>query len=91
MSLNFNVTDSIALTFDGINLTDEELFYYYDNNTARPARYYDNSRAYLRRGEGQFRSLSGRAPATRSRGWIPSCPAPPLARSWPLREGTVSR
>lgn len=46
MSVNVNVTDNIALTFDGINLTDEELFQYYDDNKGRPARFYDNARIY---------------------------------------------
>ncbi|HEY8508235.1 MAG TPA: TonB-dependent receptor [Steroidobacteraceae bacterium] len=45
-SINVNVTDNVALTFDGVNLTDEELFQYYDNNRGRPARYYDNGPIY---------------------------------------------
>jgi iron complex outermembrane receptor protein len=44
LSVSVNVTDDIALTLDAINLTDEELFQYYDNNPGRPARYYDNAR-----------------------------------------------
>jgi iron complex outermembrane receptor protein len=46
LSANVNITDSIALTFDAVNLTDEELFYYYDNDKGRPARYYDNGVIY---------------------------------------------
>lgn len=46
LSINVNVTDQISLTFDGINLTDEEIFQYYDNETSRPARYYDNGSIY---------------------------------------------
>jgi iron complex outermembrane recepter protein len=46
LSVNLNVTDSIALTFDAINLLDEELFYYYDNLQSRPARFYDNGVIY---------------------------------------------
>ena len=46
LSINVNLTDSFALTFDGVNLLDEELFQYYDNNTGRPARYYDNGPIY---------------------------------------------
>ncbi|MGH8175701.1 MAG: TonB-dependent receptor [Steroidobacter sp.] len=46
MSINVNVTDSIALTFDAINLLDEELFQYYDDIEARPARFYDNGPIY---------------------------------------------
>lgn len=46
MSVSVNVTDNIALTFDAINLTDEELFQYYDDNEGRPARFYDNARIF---------------------------------------------
>jgi len=46
LSVSVNITDDIALTLDAINLTDEELFQYYDNNPGRPARYYDNARIY---------------------------------------------
>lgn len=46
LSANVNITDAIALTFDAINLTDEELFYYYDGDQGRPARYYDNGVIY---------------------------------------------
>ncbi len=46
LSVNVNITESVALTFDGVNLTDEELFYYYDDLTSRPARYYDNGPIY---------------------------------------------
>ena len=31
LSINVNITDNFALTFDGVNLLDEELFQYYDN------------------------------------------------------------
>ena len=34
------------MTFDGVNLLDEELFQYYDNLKNRPARYYDNGPIY---------------------------------------------
>lgn len=46
LSVNLNVTDNIALTFDGVNLADEELFQYYDDEKGRPARYYDNGPIY---------------------------------------------
>ncbi|MEO8017918.1 MAG: TonB-dependent receptor [Pseudomonadota bacterium] len=46
LSVNVNLTDSLALTFDGVNLLDEELFQYYDNDKSRPARYYDNGPIY---------------------------------------------
>jgi outer membrane receptor protein involved in Fe transport len=34
------------VTFDGVNLLDEELFQYYDNDTSRPARFYKNGPIY---------------------------------------------
>ena len=46
LSLNVNVTENLAITFDGVNLTDENLFYYYDNDRSRPARYYTNGPIY---------------------------------------------
>jgi len=46
LSVNVNLTDNVALTFDGVNLLDEELFQYYDNDKSRPARYYDNGPIY---------------------------------------------
>ena len=46
LSVNVQLTDNFALTFDGVNLTDEELFQYYDGDTSRPARYYDNGPIY---------------------------------------------
>jgi iron complex outermembrane receptor protein len=46
LSVNVNLTDSLALTFDGVNLMDEELFQYYDDDKSRPARYYDNGPIY---------------------------------------------
>jgi iron complex outermembrane receptor protein len=46
LSINVQLTDSFAVTFDGVNLLDEELFQYYDNQTSRPARYYDNGPIY---------------------------------------------
>ena len=46
LSINLNVTDNFAVTFDGVNLLDEELFQYYDGLTSRPARYYDNGPIY---------------------------------------------
>jgi len=46
LSINVKLTDNFALTFDGVNLLDEDLFQYYDGLTSRPARYYDNGRIY---------------------------------------------
>jgi iron complex outermembrane receptor protein len=46
LSVNVHLTDNFALTFEGVNLLDEELFYYYDGLTSRPARYYDNGPIY---------------------------------------------
>ncbi|HVF17270.1 MAG TPA: hypothetical protein VNA21_10170, partial [Steroidobacteraceae bacterium] len=46
LSLNINVTDNLALTFDAVNLLDEELFQYYDDDKSRPARFYDNGPIY---------------------------------------------
>jgi iron complex outermembrane recepter protein len=46
LSVNVNLTDNLALTFDGVNLLDEELFQYYDDDKNRPARYYDNGPIY---------------------------------------------
>lgn len=46
LSVNVNLTDNVALTFDGVNLNDEELFQYYDDDKGRPARYYDNGPIY---------------------------------------------
>jgi iron complex outermembrane receptor protein len=46
LSVNVNLTDNFALTFDGVNLLDEELFQYYDDDKSRPARYYDNGTIY---------------------------------------------
>jgi iron complex outermembrane receptor protein len=46
LSINVNITDNFAVTFDGVNLLDEELFQYYDNLKNRPARYYDNGPIY---------------------------------------------
>jgi iron complex outermembrane recepter protein len=46
LSVNVKLTDNVALTFDGVNLLDEELFQYYDNLESRPARYYDNGPIY---------------------------------------------
>ena len=46
LSINVNLTDNFALTFDGVNLLDEELFQYYDDDKSRPARYYDNGTIY---------------------------------------------
>jgi iron complex outermembrane receptor protein len=46
LSINVNLTDSLAVTFDGVNLLDEELFQYYDGLQNRPARYYDNGAIY---------------------------------------------
>ena len=31
LSVNVKLTDNFALTFDGVNLLDEELFQYYDD------------------------------------------------------------
>ncbi len=46
LSINVNITDNFAVTFDGVNLLDEELFQYYDDLKNRPARYYDNGPIY---------------------------------------------
>lgn len=46
LSVSVNLTRSIAMTFDAVNLLDEELFYYYDDLESRPARYYDNGAIY---------------------------------------------
>ena len=46
LSINVHLTDNMALTFDGVNLLDEELFQYYDGLQSRPARYYDNGPIY---------------------------------------------
>jgi len=46
ISVNVKVTDYLSLTFDGVNLLDEELFQYYDDDKGRPARYYDNGPIY---------------------------------------------
>jgi iron complex outermembrane receptor protein len=46
LSINVHLTDNFAVTFDGVNLLDEELFQYYDGLTSRPARYYDNGPIY---------------------------------------------
>jgi iron complex outermembrane receptor protein len=46
LAINVNLTDSFAITFDGVNLLDEELFQYYDDDKGRPARYYDNGPIY---------------------------------------------
>lgn len=46
LAINVNLTDNFAITFDGVNLLDEELFQYYDDDTGRPARYYDNGPIY---------------------------------------------
>lgn len=46
LSISVNLTDQFAVTFDGVNLLDEELFQYYDGDTGRPARYYDNGPIY---------------------------------------------
>jgi iron complex outermembrane recepter protein len=46
LSLNINVTDNLALTFDAVNILDEELYQYYDDDKSRPARFYDNGPIY---------------------------------------------
>jgi iron complex outermembrane receptor protein len=46
VSVNVNLTDHFALTFDGVNLLDEEVVEYYDGDKSRPARYYDNGTIY---------------------------------------------
>jgi iron complex outermembrane receptor protein len=46
LSINVKITDNFALTVDGVNLLDEDLFQFYDGLTSRPARYYDNGRIY---------------------------------------------
>ena len=45
-SVSVNITDSLALTFDGVNLTNEEIFQY-ATDTFRPRAIYDNGRIYF--------------------------------------------
>jgi iron complex outermembrane receptor protein len=44
-SVNFNLTDNVALTFDAVNLTDEEIFQY-SGSKSRPRAIYDNGRQF---------------------------------------------
>jgi iron complex outermembrane receptor protein len=44
-SLNLRVTDAIRISFDALNLTDENLKYY-GNTTAQPRALYDNGRVF---------------------------------------------
>jgi len=44
-SVALNITDNIALTFDGLNLTDEKIVQFADNRS-RPRAIYDNGRVY---------------------------------------------
>ena len=44
-SVALNLTDNIALTFDGLNLTDEKIVQFADN-LSRPRAIYDNGRVY---------------------------------------------
>ncbi len=45
-SINYNVTDNVAITLDGRNLTNETLKYY-ANNTSQPRAFYSNGRQYF--------------------------------------------
>jgi iron complex outermembrane receptor protein len=45
LSLNYDVTDNIALTFDALNLNDP-ILKYYANNTTQPRAFYDNGRQF---------------------------------------------
>jgi iron complex outermembrane receptor protein len=44
-SVNYNLTDNIALTFDAVNLTDENIRQY-SGDKSRPRAIYDNGRQY---------------------------------------------
>jgi iron complex outermembrane recepter protein len=44
-SINYNITDNIALTFDAVNLTDEEIVQY-SGDKSRPRARYDNGRQF---------------------------------------------
>jgi iron complex outermembrane receptor protein len=46
MSLSINLTQFLAVTLDAVNLLDEELYQYYDDDKGRPARFYDNGPIY---------------------------------------------
>lgn len=46
-SLNFNVSKNIAITLDGLNLTNEKLKYYADNKTQPRAVYKNGRQAFL--------------------------------------------
>ena len=46
LSINVNITDNFAVTFDGVNLLDEELFQYYDD-AEEPAGALLRQRSYL--------------------------------------------
>lgn len=43
-SASFNLTDNFALTVDAVNLTNETLEEFYDDDPGRPARFYKNGR-----------------------------------------------
>jgi iron complex outermembrane receptor protein len=43
-SASFNVNENFALTLDAVNLTNETLEEFYDNDAGRPARFYKNGR-----------------------------------------------
>ncbi len=45
-SVSVNITDQVALTFDGVNLTNEEIVQY-ASDTFRPRAVYDNGRTYF--------------------------------------------
>jgi len=46
-SISFNLTENAALTFDAINLADEQIEEYYDDDKGRPARFYLNGRTFF--------------------------------------------
>jgi iron complex outermembrane recepter protein len=45
-SLIFNLTDKVALTFDGVNLTNEEIVQF-ATDSFRPRAIYDNGRIFF--------------------------------------------
>jgi iron complex outermembrane receptor protein len=46
-SVNVNLMRNVAVTLDAINLTDQRIEEYYDNDPGRPARYYKNGRTFF--------------------------------------------
>jgi len=52
-SVALNITDNIALTFDGLNLTDDKIVQFADN-LSRPRAIYDNGRVYYAGAKARF-------------------------------------